>query len=285
MTGRTSWWAKDAAWHRRELQVELGEEFGAAGPHILDVLCCWAQEQKATGSVRGGFRALSREAFVDADRVKVILERAAVIGAVDDLVIDNDGRRFTCRVSGFRGDQERGRAAWRKAAQRGRETDADQGPEPNEDGLVTVGHGPSRHVTESPPPDQTTPMEGEGKRASTRASALHPDLTAVLAILEAAPGLVVEAMAVDSACRAHGGRDVVAAANIVASWAHEGGLQITSASRLLHRALDRQTTDAARRDRALSTSRPPAARAGRLSAEERAAALEAEAAAEDRSAA
>lgn len=156
MSGRTTWWAKDAAWHRRELQVELGEEFGAAGPHILDVLTCWAQEQKATrGEVRGGFRALSREAFVDRDMSRKVMEFAATIGALDDLQIDADGRRFVCRVSGFAADQERGRAAWRQAARRERD-----GLEPNPPSLsrsVTDSHGESRDVTRKPPPDQTRP--------------------------------------------------------------------------------------------------------------------------------
>jgi hypothetical protein len=52
--GRTSWWPKDAAWHRRELIVELGEEFGAEGPAVIDVLCAWAQEQRSRGSSAAG---------------------------------------------------------------------------------------------------------------------------------------------------------------------------------------------------------------------------------------
>jgi hypothetical protein len=152
--GRTSWWAKDAAWHRRELQVELGDEFGAAGPHILDVLSCWAQEQKSTGLVRGGFRALGREGFVDAETTRRIIEFAAGIGALDDLEVDDDGRRFTCRVSGFRADQERGRAAWRQASKRERDGDDDPGDAAT---VPVTDRDKSRPVTRTTPPDQTRP--------------------------------------------------------------------------------------------------------------------------------
>ena len=168
MSGRTTWWAKDAAWHRRELQVELGDEFGPAGLLVLDVLTCWAQEQRSSGEIRGGFRGLARETFIDHAEARAIVERAAAIGAIDDLDIDPDGRRFACRVSGFRADQERGRAAWRKATQREREaaeTTTDT-PEP----AVTL-RDVSRSVTRTTPPDQTRPDQtGEEQPSRGRAS-------------------------------------------------------------------------------------------------------------------
>jgi hypothetical protein len=121
--GRTQWWPHDAARHRRELQVELGEEFGADGPFLVDVLWSWAQEQRAAGLVKGGFRTLARESFVTVSHAQSIVSRAAQIGLLDDLEIDGDGRRFTCHCSGWASDTERGRAALRQAAKRNRATD------------------------------------------------------------------------------------------------------------------------------------------------------------------
>lgn len=163
--GRTTWWPKDAAWHRRERIVLLGEEFGAAGPNTLDVLCAWAQEQRAAGQVRGGFRSLAREAFVDVAEARTIVEHAAKAGALDDLEIDEDGRRFICRVSGWEADQQRGRAAFRKAAQREREAETAQesgnhdGTSHAESGQVTPQRDESRPATPSTPPDLTRPNQ------------------------------------------------------------------------------------------------------------------------------
>ena len=176
--GRTTWWPKDAAWHRRERIVELGEAFGAAGPNVVDVLCAWAQEQRASGSVRGGFRSLAREAFVDVADVRAIVERAAELGALDDLEIEDvtaGHGRFVCRVSGWQSDQERGRAAFRKQAQRDRETASHGESQPDHrsgSGRAPDDDSESRPVTESPPPDLTRqerteaplPPEGERKR-------------------------------------------------------------------------------------------------------------------------
>ena len=156
-SGRTTWWAKDAAWHRRELMVELGEEFGAEGPFVVDVLWCWAQEQRDSGMVLGGFRGLSRETFVSPDRCRQIVAYAAEIGAIDDLILDDDGRRFTCRVSGFRADQDRGRAAWRQAGKRSRDAAEQSVTNRDKEVFVTEGNGSQRSVTRKPPPAQTRP--------------------------------------------------------------------------------------------------------------------------------
>lgn len=143
--GRTTWYAEDAAWHRRELIVELGEEFGPGGVTVMKVLRAWAQEQRSNGGgqIRNGFRSLAREAFVTVPDAKSVVEHAADIGALDDLEIDPDGRRFTCRVSGWTADQERGRAAFRKEKQRSQS----QTDDPNRD--------KSRLVTPSTQPNQT----------------------------------------------------------------------------------------------------------------------------------
>ena len=164
MTGRTSWWAKDAAWHRRELIVELGDEHASAGPNVMDVLSSMAQEQRAGGAVRGGFRTLARESFCSPEKARAVVEMAAAIGALDDLEIDPDGRRFTCRLSGWTADQERGRATFRKAAERDK-----AGSD------VTGCHGESRQVTPSALPDQTRPDQ-EGQAATPqRSRASQPD--------------------------------------------------------------------------------------------------------------
>lgn len=130
--GRTTWFPRDAAWHRRELIVELGEEFGPVALAILDVIDAWAQEQRASGALKGGFRGLARESFVTSchaespmDSVRAVVSRAAGLGVLDDLEIAEDGRRFTCRVSGWESDQARGRAALRQAAKRNRDSDED----------------------------------------------------------------------------------------------------------------------------------------------------------------
>lgn len=158
MSGRTTWYAEDAAWHRRELIVEIGEEFGAGGVLVMKVFRAWAQEQRSNGcgKVRGGFRSLAREAFVTVADARAVVEGAAAIGALDDLEVDQDGRRFTCRVSGWTADQERGRAAFRKEKQR-----ASHGSEHIERDM-------SRIVTPSTQPNQTIevlpPLPPQGGR-------------------------------------------------------------------------------------------------------------------------
>lgn len=122
-SGRTSWWAKDGGWYDRERVVELGEEFGPAGPLVLDWLSCQAKLQNdgpfdaPTGVVKSGFRAVARGCFIaDADIVRSIVELAAEIGALDDLAVD--GRTFTCRISGWRSEQGRAAQTARKRDQR-----------------------------------------------------------------------------------------------------------------------------------------------------------------------
>lgn len=148
--GRTSWYGEDAAWHRRELIIELGDEFGPAALAVMKVLRAWTQEQVrgSANPIRGGFRGLAREAFTDAETVRAVIERAAAIGALDDLVLEEDERRFVLRVSGWVADQDRSRAAFRKQAQRERnaDTDADSG------GVVT----PERDMSQKPGPDRDT---------------------------------------------------------------------------------------------------------------------------------
>jgi hypothetical protein len=119
--GRTVWWAKDSAWWRREAIVELGEEFGAAGPAVLDWLACEAKAQNDGGMVRAGYRAIARGCFVELVTVRDVVSRAVALGALEDLA--GDDRRFDARISGWQNDQERARGAMRTARWRDGSTD------------------------------------------------------------------------------------------------------------------------------------------------------------------
>jgi hypothetical protein len=125
--GRTSWWPCDAAEHDRELVVELGEEFGPAAHALTRIMKDLAQAQRDAGNLRTGFRVLAAKAHLMVqtgdpasarDLARQIVERAGEIGWMDDLRIDPDGRRFSCRISGWDADGVRGRAAIKKAEQR-----------------------------------------------------------------------------------------------------------------------------------------------------------------------
>ena len=118
MSGRTTWWAKDAAWWRRGRIVKLGREFGPAGPAVIDVLMGEAKQQGPSkghdGSVKADVASLSMCAFIDDDAlVQAIVEKAAQIGLLDDFEDLGDGL-FTCRMSGWQLEQEIGVAAIRR---------------------------------------------------------------------------------------------------------------------------------------------------------------------------
>lgn len=149
-TGRTYWWAKDSGWWRREIVVALGEEFGPAGPAVLDWLSCEAKAQNDGGTVKAGKRSLARGTFVDLVTVGHVLSRAVTLGGLEDF---EDGElTFVCRISGWRSDQERGQSAARKAEQRAREnaTDSDNPPEHT----PVTKRDMSRSVTECPTTEQ-----------------------------------------------------------------------------------------------------------------------------------
>jgi hypothetical protein len=144
--GRTYWWAKDAGWWRRARVVQLGQEYGPAGPAILDWLSCEAKAQNDGGRVKSGIPSVAHGSFTDAVTVSHVLSRSVTLGLLDEWQ-ERDGV-FVCRISGWQKDQERGRAAARQATARIRETQQpsdtpDEGP----DAAVTVRHGESRSVT------------------------------------------------------------------------------------------------------------------------------------------
>lgn len=144
--GRTVWLPKDAAWWRREYVVELGEEFGAEGPAVLDWLCCEAKAQNDGGTVKAGYRSVGRGCFVDVVTVGHVVSRAVQLGALDDF--EGDDRRFTCRISGWASDQAKGFAAARKAGQRARETPVNTEDPPR--GPKGTDRDKSRRVPPSP---------------------------------------------------------------------------------------------------------------------------------------
>ena len=175
MTGRTSWWPCDSAEHDRELIVELGEEFGPAGPYVVRVLKDLAQQQREDGRVRTGFRVLRAKTFAESTgQVREIVERAGAIGALDELEIDPDGRRFTCRISGWAADSRRGTEAIRKAHQR-RDTSDLSGTESHPNGTNTSVVPPERDVSHidnhrgkgsSEPLSSRTDLTGQGTKVS-----------------------------------------------------------------------------------------------------------------------
>ncbi len=119
---RVTWRAKPCGWRDRERVVALGEEFGPAGPLMLDLLEELAKEQR--GPVRAGLRSLARGAFLErgeagTDHARRILIFAAKLGALDELEIAEDvAMTVTCRVSGFSEDQGAGYESVKRAMTR-----------------------------------------------------------------------------------------------------------------------------------------------------------------------
>jgi hypothetical protein len=114
--GRTIWWSKDSDWWGRELVVILGEEFGPEGPAVIDWLSCEAKKQNDGGYVKSGPRAIARGCFASTERIPAILSRSVTLGLLDDYI--DHGLRFTCRISGWKQDQDRAQAAVRQARSR-----------------------------------------------------------------------------------------------------------------------------------------------------------------------
>lgn len=138
--GRTTYWPKDAAWWRRERNVMLGTEFGAAGPAVIDWLSCEADAQRDNSRVKTGYLAIAKGTFItDVQQVKQIIHRAVEIGALDDFE-PNGQYIFAARVSGLSKDRERANAARRQANKRALHDDVLSRP-------VTHRNGQSQNVT------------------------------------------------------------------------------------------------------------------------------------------
>lgn len=167
--GRTNWFSEDAGLLRRELVFELGAEHGAAAQNVYRHLRDLAQEQRSEdGTILAGFRTVSTLAHVTPSECRRFVEAAAALGLLDDLDVYEDERRFTCRVSGWRADQDRGDATLRKRDQRDREQAEAEAearlsrPDVTTPPLVT----PRRDNDPSCHPLNTTPSTPEEKRES-----------------------------------------------------------------------------------------------------------------------
>lgn len=163
--GRTVWWGKDAGWWRRERIVELGEEFGPGGPAVVDWLTCEAKVQNDGGYVKSGQKSIARGVFMDAVTVGHVLSRAVALGLLDEF--EEDAGLFTCRISGWRVEQERYLAANRKANQRAKNPIDPDDPSPLSR-TVTDSHGESRPVPKCPPTGQDS-VNGSSTSAASRA--------------------------------------------------------------------------------------------------------------------
>ncbi len=116
--GRTYWWALDAAWFRRERQADLALMHGPVGVAALLWLCCHAKELNDAGVVKSGYSAVAQGIGGKVEEVTGALRYAAEIGALDDF--EEDGKRFTARISGWSSDQEKALGAMRSARYRDR---------------------------------------------------------------------------------------------------------------------------------------------------------------------
>ena len=207
---------------------------------VTDVLDAWAQEQRDSGNLKGGFRTLARESFVTvshaqspADTVRSFVSRAAELGVLDDLVIDPDGRRFTCRVSGWDSDSTRGRAALRQADKRNR--DSEQGVTDGD--VITSERDVSRDVTLG-----ALEVEVEEKKEEREESAGASErAAAVMAVFAETPAIPASSAGIENAVRAYPNGDHVMAARTVRSWLTSGAdFKVRNAGSLLMSALSKQ---------------------------------------------
>lgn len=134
MSGRTVWQAQDAAWWHREWIVDLGEEFGSAGPACINWLECEAKAQNNSGYVKAGFKTLARGVFADLVTVRNAVSRAVTLTLLVEF--EEDAGIFKCLISWWHADQEKALGAARVARHRKGLTE-----------VVTVGNGESRSVT------------------------------------------------------------------------------------------------------------------------------------------
>lgn len=111
--GRTIWYSEDASYVHRGRIVMLVQEMGGLVLATMMVLRGEAKLQNDGGRVLSGFPTVSRNGGLnDLALTRHIVERAAVIGELDDLEI-LDEVRFRCRISGWAADQERAATAER----------------------------------------------------------------------------------------------------------------------------------------------------------------------------
>lgn len=227
---------------------------------VLDVIDAWAQEQRDGGVLKGGFRTLARESFVTVSHaespgvaVRSLVERATAIGVLDDLQVDPDGRRFTCRVSGWEADSTRGRAALRQADKRNRDTEH---PVTTGDD-VTSERDVSREVTLGAL-EVDEKREEKEREGDARELASSP-LSEVFDVLRQSDRLHIDRVGVENAVGSWPGQDAVRAARTVITWVTDPAFNGTNAARLLDSALSKQQMAAKREaERPSFPSRRPA---------------------------
>lgn len=161
--GRTIWLAQDAQRHRRALMIELKQEHGAVAIACDTVICSKAKLQgNERGVIRDGFASIAEEAGCGRDEVRAFVAHAAKIGWLDDLEVDEDGRRFNVRVSGWHVDQDKAYAAWRKRGLRSGGKNGDMSPNDDPNGDQSP---PGTSVPECP----TTGQDRTGQEVTTSA--------------------------------------------------------------------------------------------------------------------
>jgi len=102
--------------------------------------------------------------------------------------------------------------------------------------------------------------EEEAREQPATVTGLASTLSRVLEILATAPALFVEELSVNAILQGHpqrDGYDHERAAWTVTSWAHEGGLSMSSAPRLLQRALLKQRDGGAQHSQSLARRPTP----------------------------
>lgn len=154
-SGRTIWQAQDCSWWLRERVVELGEEFGPAGPAVANWLECQAKLQNASGKVKAGYRAIARGAFLHggAEEAERVVRFAVAIGFLTNL--EEGSRTFVATVSAYRSDQSRGRDTITKGDRR--------------TGEPTVESGETDRTTpDKPGQDPTSPVAPRERREEER---------------------------------------------------------------------------------------------------------------------
>jgi hypothetical protein len=118
-SGRTSWFGKDAGWWRRDYIIALVDQFGPAGPAVIDYICCEcaAQDGYSQGTVKTNHRAIMRDTGVSLVTLLAILDAAVALGLLEDFERLTD-HLFTCRISGWKSDRDKAMASVRKARSR-----------------------------------------------------------------------------------------------------------------------------------------------------------------------
>lgn len=145
--GRTYWWACDAAWYDRERVADLVLMYGPTGAAALHWICCHAKALNDGGVVKTGYSAITKGIGGALPEVMEAVRYAAEIGALDDF--EENGKRFTCRISGWQADQERAFKQARNARHRETLRDGRESPD-NEDRDRTEREGLLSEASASP---------------------------------------------------------------------------------------------------------------------------------------